>query len=227
MNLLYRKTCRVCGSHAIEQSIDLGEQYLQGAFVKADTKAPPLRKIPTALMRCDPTQDEEACGLLQMACSVPPDILYSTYWYRSGTNRTMRDHLCEIATETTDFIGRKNATVLDIGCNDGTLLRAYPNTLKKIGIDPSDAVIGVKGEFLVIRDRFPSAKLLDALKGERLDAVTSIAMFYDLESPVSFAKSVKQVLAQDGVWVFAHDSNVCSESHRADFIRISFGSTFD
>jgi hypothetical protein len=36
---------------------------------------------------------EDGCGLLQLAHSFPPEILYANYWYRSGTNATMRDHL--------------------------------------------------------------------------------------------------------------------------------------
>ena len=67
MHLIHRKTCRVCGSSALTKVIDLGEQYLQGSFVKPGKELPPMRKIPTTLLRCDPTKDENACGLLQMA----------------------------------------------------------------------------------------------------------------------------------------------------------------
>src|SRR3989442_1278337 len=97
MHLTYRKTCRICGSTALTKVIDLGEHHLQGSFIKAGKEMPALRKIPTELVRCDPTIDEGACGLLQMATSVPSLILYSSYWYRSGTNQTMRDHLKGIA----------------------------------------------------------------------------------------------------------------------------------
>jgi hypothetical protein len=107
MHLTYRKTCRICGSKALTKVIDLGEQYLQGSFIKAGKETPPLRKIPTELVRCDPTVDEHACGLLQMATSVPTPVLYSAYWYRSGTNQTMRDHLKGIAEQAVEFIGRK------------------------------------------------------------------------------------------------------------------------
>ena len=83
MHLIYRKACRVCGSTALSKVIDLGEHHLQGSFVKQGKEIPPMRKIPMALLRCDPTKDEKACGLLQMECTVPPEILYSAYWYRS------------------------------------------------------------------------------------------------------------------------------------------------
>ncbi len=202
MHLTYRKTCRVCGSTALTKVIDLGEQYLQGSFVKPGKEIPPLRKIPCTLVRCDVTKDERACGLLQMAHSVPPEILYSAYWYRSGTNNTMRNHLRGIVEEALDITGRKeNAKVLDIGCNDGTLLGYYPNNYEKFGIDPSDVAKEVK-QAKVVQDVFPSKKLKRLIGEENVDIITSIAMFYDLEDPVGFAKSVKEHLTWDGVWIF-------------------------
>ena len=99
MHLVFRKSCRVCGSTALTPVINLGDQYLQGSFVKPGKEMPPMRKIPMSLVRCDPTIDERACGLLQMEHTVPPEILYSAYWYRSGTNNTMKNHLQTIVNK--------------------------------------------------------------------------------------------------------------------------------
>jgi SAM-dependent methyltransferase len=145
-------------------------------------------------------RDEQACGLLQMEYTVPPEVLYSVYWYRSGTNATMRNHLAGIAEEGTALLGRPTARVLDIGCNDGTLLSAFPKTFTKIGIDPSDLAREVPEGIKVVRELFPSEELLSVLNGEQLDIVTSIAMFYDLEDPIAFARAVKKILAPHGIW---------------------------
>src|SRR5215831_16954155 len=183
MHLVHRKTCRVCQSSALTKVIDLGEQYLQGSFVKPGRQSPPLRRVPTSLVRCDPMRDEKACGLLQMEYTVPPEVLYSVYWYRSGTNATMRGHLAWIAEEGAALLGKPTARVLDIGCNDGTLLAAYPKGFTKYGIDPSDLAREVPKGIKVVRELFPSEELVSILAGEKLDIVTSIAMFYDLEDP--------------------------------------------
>ncbi|MCI0563160.1 MAG: hypothetical protein MN733_32175, partial [Nitrososphaera sp.] len=151
MHLTYRKTCRICGSSALTQVIDLGEQYLQGSFIKEGKGATVLRRIPTRLVRCNPTLDERACGLLQTEVSVPSVILYSTYWYRSGTNQTMRDHLKGIATIALNFVAMEKVRVLDIGCNDGTLLRFYGETAERFGIDPSDIAQEIVGDVTVVR----------------------------------------------------------------------------
>ena len=202
MHLIHRTTCRVCGSAALTKVIDLGEQYLQGSFVKPGKEMPPTRKIPMSLVRCDPMRDEHACGLLQMEHTVPPQVLYSAYWYRSGTNNTMRSHLQAIAEEAAALVEKPDARVLDIGCNDGTLLGYYPDSFQKFGVDPSDLAQEVKSDVQVVQDIFPSEELTTLLAGKPCDIVTSIAMFYDLENPVAFTKSVKDVLAPEGVWIF-------------------------
>ena len=201
MQLIHRKSCRVCNSTSLTKVIDLGMQYSQGLFVKEGVQMPPLERFPTALVLCDPSKDKNACGLLQMESTVPKEVLYSNYWYRSGTNNTMRNHLKDIVNEAISILNKNKGLVLDIGCNDGTLLNFYSNNFEKYGIDPSNAISGSKGEFTTIKDFFPSKKLIAELKDKKFDIVTSIAMFYDLEDPLSFAKAVKDILSDKGIWI--------------------------
>lgn len=193
----------MCGSTALTPVIDLGDQHLQGSFLKPGKTGVPLRRIKCSLVRCDPMRDEQACGLLQMERSVPPGILYSSYWYRSGTNNTMRTHLAGIVQTALKMTGiRGNASVLDIGCNDGTLLKAYPPNIKRFGVDPSDVAQGVGDGITVIQDVFPSPELSAKSGGTGFDIITSIAMFYDLESPVNFVREIRKCLTPDGLWIF-------------------------
>lgn len=201
MHIRKRNTCRVCGSTSLKKVIDLGPQYLQGSFVKPGKEMPSKRKIDCTLVRCNPEEDENACGLLQMEHSVPPEILYAAYWYRSGTNNTMRNHLNGIVQSVMELVQKPKASVLDIGCNDGTLLGYYPDNFTKYGVDPSDVAQEVRGA-TVVQDIFPSETLSKLLEGKKLDVITSIAMFYDLEDPVGFVKGIKRFLAEDGIWIF-------------------------
>jgi SAM-dependent methyltransferase len=201
VHLKYRRSCRACGSAALTPVTNLGEQYLQGSFVKPGKVLPPTRRIPLQLVRCDPTLDEHACGLLQLSHSTPPEVLYAQYWYRSGTNQTMRRHLTEIANEASDLVKPTSAHVLDVGCNDGTLLRSYPDEYIKVGIDPSDIAAESAEEFTIIQDLFPSPELRARSAGKPFDIITSIAMFYDVEDPVAFVLDIKSMLDENGVWV--------------------------
>jgi SAM-dependent methyltransferase len=200
MHLTHRTTCRVCKSSSLTKVIDLGEQHLQGSFLKPGRQVPPLRRVPTSLVRCNPELDEKACGLLQTEHTVPPEVLYSVYWYRSGTNATMTNHLGALAEEAAALYGKPGARVLDIGCNDGTLLKAYPGSFAKFGVDPSDLANEVPAGITVVHDLFPSDDLFHALEGKPCDIVTSIAMFYDLEDPIAFARAIKRALSPDGLW---------------------------
>jgi SAM-dependent methyltransferase len=198
----YRQTCRVCGSNRLTPVIDLGEQYLQGSFVKPGMLMPPTRKLPTQLVRCDVTKNENGCGLLQLAHSFPSEILYANYWYRSGTNQTMRNHLAGIVKSAVSIVKRPKLTVLDIGCNDGTLLDNYPKDTKRYGVDPSDIANEIRDRVTVVNTVFPSEQAIAVIPVGGIDVVTSIAMFYDLEDPVGFAKSIQRLLTPDGIWIF-------------------------
>jgi hypothetical protein len=100
---------------------------------------------------------------------------------------------------------RPDDVVLDIGSNDGTLLAGYETPrISKTGIDPT----GVKfaqyyPDDVELIPEFFSAEVFRArLPGRTARLITSIAMFYDLEEPVGFARQVAGILAEDGIWHF-------------------------
>ena len=90
----------------------------------------PEPKLPLQLVRCDPVDDPAACGLVQLRHTVPGSALYYAYWYRSGINRSMTENLHEIAARRRPAVGglRPGDLVVDIGCNDGTLLDGYADS---------------------------------------------------------------------------------------------------
>ncbi len=200
MNIRHRQTCRVCSNPNLVEVIDLGGQFLQGAFCKKGLPSPSLRKIPTKLVRCDTSKNENACGLVQMSVTTPPEILYSNYWYKSGVSNTMRKHLLSVVESCLSLVPNPSH-VIDLAANDGTLLSNYPNDIKKIAVDPSDIARSIKIQNCeVINDLFPNKYL--SSKKIKFDIVTTIAMFYDIENPVEFVRKIKEILSPDGIWVF-------------------------
>jgi hypothetical protein len=198
-NVIHRQTCRVCGNEHLTTILDLGSMYLQGSFVKEGYPKPPERKVPLELMWCDTTKYEYGCGLVQLSKTVSQDILYSTYWYRSDTNTTMKNHLKDIADMVTGYFTMKPVNVLDIGCNDGTMLSYYPTYFNRYGVDPSNAIYDIKDDSIFkVKDVYPTNKL----KGQQFSAITSIAMLYDLEEPTVFVNIIYNQLTDDGIWVF-------------------------
>jgi hypothetical protein len=127
------------------------------------------------------------------------------YGYRSGLNRSMVEHLTQKVRELERLADLKpGATVLDIGSNDATSLKAYATpSLKRVGIDPTGAKFRqyYPDDVRLVPDFF-SAHAYRATGAAPASVVTSIAMFYDLEDPVAFAREVESVLAPGGVWHF-------------------------
>jgi hypothetical protein len=127
------------------------------------------------------------------------------YGYRSGLNGSMVRHLTsKIQMLEKRFDLRTGDAVLDIGSNDATSLKAYTVPgLQRIGIDPTGAKFrAYYPDDLVLVADFFSAKAYRSTGAPAPRIITSIAMFYDLEDPVGFARDIESILAPDGVWHF-------------------------
>jgi hypothetical protein len=203
-SLTTRTTCRICNSPHLAPVLSLGDQHIAGAFAEPGGEQPVQRAIPLELVRCDMTRDQDACGLIQTRHTVPGSILYHSYWYRSGVNRTMTENLHGIARQAEELVAlTPGDLVIDIGCNDGTLLDGYTaDRLRYLGFDPSDVSrYAVEKGYDVERDFYSYEALRRRHSDRKAKVVTSIAMFYDLEDPSAFVADVAQALADDGVWV--------------------------
>ncbi|WP_233883398.1 class I SAM-dependent methyltransferase [Paraburkholderia flagellata] len=190
--------CRVSGSSHQIPVLNLGHQALTGVFPKSADE--PVTQGPLELVW------SPGSGLLQLAHSYEPSEMYGdNYGYRSGLNQSMVDHL----TDKIAYLERLKPlsagdVVLDIGSNDCTTLRAYRTTgLRRIGIDPTGKKFReyYPEDVRLVPDFF-SADAYRSVEGRPAKIVTSIAMFYDLEAPIEFAKQIESILADDGVWHF-------------------------
>ena len=190
--------CRVSGSPHLVPVLDLGRQALTGVF-PADA-AQDVTEGPLQLVWCPDS------GLLQLAHSYEPSEMYGdNYGYRSGLNQSMVDHL----THKVRYLERlvplgSGDVVLDIGSNDATTLKAYAVAgVRRIGIDPTARKFAeyYPADFALVPDFF-SADAYRSVEKKPARIITSIAMFYDLESPVAFAQQIASVLAEDGIWHF-------------------------
>ncbi|MGA9391190.1 MAG: class I SAM-dependent methyltransferase [Candidatus Sulfotelmatobacter sp.] len=189
--------CRVCAG-SLDEILSLGNQYVSTFLAPEQPDGP---KAPLELVLC------QQCRLLQLRHTVPGEMMYQEYWYRSGTNQTMRDALADISGAAAKLVNLKAGdSVLDIGCNDGTLLGSYTEQgVYKIGFDPAQNLASLsrqKADKVLVgffdADRF----LADPdLRNLRPKVITSIAMFYDLEDPRKFVADIRRIMHPDGVWI--------------------------
>jgi hypothetical protein len=205
------KKCRVCGSQKIKIVLSLGNQYLS-EFRKDDVKSP---LFPLDLVVC------KECGQVQLGESVPSELLYTdNYGYRSGINDTMRKHLSALTEEAYKIMPM--GPFVDIGSNDGTLLKSYPDVASRIGFDLvskfSDDYKNTDITFCCrsfdkdhYLSRFPKAGI-----------ITAISMFYDIEDPAKFLLQLRECLTENGIIVIQQNylvsmlnntsfDNICAE----------------
>lgn len=186
----------------MESIVDLGVQYLTGVFPTA-LEADKVGKGPLELVLC---AGEQGCGLVQLRHSYPPGEMYGeSYGYRSGLNPTMVSHLRHLVSRSREIVKlRPGDAVLDIGSNDGTTLSFFEESFKLVGIDPAATKYErfYRPDIERVAEFFSAKVAIRSLGGQKAKLILSIAMMYDLEDPVAFAREVAQCLSPDGLWVF-------------------------
>lgn len=189
--------CRICKGDKLVDVIDLGEQVITSRFPKLGDFSTPKTKI--VLCMC------KECSLLQLRYTTESSEMYENengYGYRSGLNNTMRTHLKNYNEEIRNLVELKEGdVVVDIGSNDATMLKFYPDTLKRIGVDPTGKQFK---EFYENVDLVPNYFTFENYNrdypNQKCKIVSSISMFYDLPDPVQFAKDIYMILEDDGIW---------------------------
>lgn len=196
--IVEQTTCRLCGRGGLAPLLSLGEQC---AVAFLDSPDEPAVRAPLELVFCDPARG--GCALVQLRHTLDHDLLYRRYWYRSGISTTMVTALADVAAAAERIAGlRPGHLVVDIGCNDGTLLRQYSvQGLDKVGFEPSNLWTLAADAGRIVHDYFHAAPFLELAGPRRAKAITSIAMFYDLEDPNAFVRDILACLAPDGVWI--------------------------
>jgi hypothetical protein len=190
--------CRVSKSKHLISILNLGEQVLTGVFPKHKEEI--ISRGPLELVWCPES------GLLQLAHSYPSNEMYGeNYGYRSGLNQSMVDHLSnKIQKLEQKYDIKSRDVVVDIGSNDGTLLKGYKTQgLHRIGIDPTgNKFRSFYPQDITLIPDFFSADALKTATNKPAKMITSIAMFYDLSDPVAFARDICSSLSHDGIWHF-------------------------
>lgn len=194
-------SCRVCGSKNLTPILSLGDLYVSNFFDSPDNSKGV--KAPLELVLCDAKNG--GCGLLQLKHTVSAEEMYRNYWYRSGINKTMTDELNDIAGKAAKIADLKAGDyAIDIGANDGTLLRGYKiSGLNTVGFEPAKNLeqYGKEETTKIIVDFFNQSAWQKEFGEAKAKVITAIAMFYDLDDPNAFVSDVIKCLDDNGVFI--------------------------
>lgn len=198
---IHRNSCAFCDSQALEQIIDFGEMALAGAFLKPEQFAAEPR-YPLRVFFCT------HCCALQLLDIVDPAELFSRYFYFSSAIRSLQEHFVDYAGEVvTRFLTPEKATVLEIGCNDGVLLKpvADRGVRTVIGVDPAANVVQTIADprIQVVNDFFGSRVAANIReKYGPADLVFANNVYAHIPDINDVTRGVAQLLGPDGVFVF-------------------------
>lgn len=195
-----KTACLVCSSGNVDQFLDLGETALANQFLRKEEVESGETKYPLRVGFC------RNCTHVQLMDSVPPLEMFEDYLYISSASDTLKNHLWDLSDEVTRHYGLGSTDlVIDIGCNDGTLLEGFKRRgVRTLGVDPaqnlaerasSSGIERYTGLFTAA-----SAKEIVAKWGPA-SLVTATNTFPHIQNLSDFLDGMKTVLKPRGVFV--------------------------
>lgn len=182
--------CRCCGSDRLFQYLDLGNQPLANSYHKGED----LPHFPLRVNLC------EQCFHSQLSIVVEPALMFKHYLYVSGTTYTFRKHCEDLAADARGRCSSEKPRVLDIACNDGTLLGYFRDLGCEVqGVDPAENLRALTEEkgIPVIVDYWGRGTAPKQLDG-KFDIITGTNVFAHVHDISGFLDDCKEVLADDG-----------------------------
>ena len=157
-----RTVCALCGAPAssLTEAMALAPTPPANEFVRAEDRDRPQDLIPLTLLLCG------RCGHLQLAEIVDPQRLFQHYVYVSGTSSVFVQHFFRLAEEmTARFVLGPSSFVVDVGSNDGTLLKQFQalGVTGVLGVDPAVEIVGWTGPTTTVSPASPQAPATGAL----------------------------------------------------------------
>ncbi len=196
----HRSECRICRGRDIVKVLSFGPTPLANAFLKANETRRMEQYFPLDVYLC------EICGLVQLMDVVSPEILFKDYVYVSSTSSVFVAHFKGFAGSVYErFRLAPESLVIDIGSNDGVLLRPFQELgTRVLGVEPDRALsalarkVGV--ETMTSFFTLSVAKKILKTHG-RADVITATNVFAHIDDIHTLAKGVSALLKKDGVFI--------------------------
>lgn len=187
---------------------------LAGEFSASRQDAECARRYPLTWVQCPD------CTLVQVLEDVDDEGLFSAYHYASSTVPGLVRHFGAYARHLEALVAKDKARVLEIGCNDGVLLRQLPSSWDRTGVDPSDVArtAAIDG-YRLVPEPFTSALADQLLSDGPFELVTSSNTLAHVTDLGDVFAGVASVLSDDGIFSLeVHDLDATLESGQWDTI---------
>jgi SAM-dependent methyltransferase len=188
--------CRGCHADTgrLREALRLDPMPLAGQFCASLEEAQAALVFPLTWLQC------VDCGMLQVLEDVSDDLLFKRYNYASSTVGGLVRHFEAYAAYLAQRVGvSREARVLEIGCNDGVLLRRLPTSWRRVGVDPSDvAKAAVDRDYELISAPFTSRLAREMAPRGKFDVITASNCLAHISDIRDVLFGIKELLADDG-----------------------------
>lgn len=200
ITLYTRSDCRLCGCEDLEPVLELAPSALADDYLPPGQAGRSLERHPLRVRRCP------SCGQVQLGEVASPEAIYGDYIYRTASSPGLEAHFDDYAADAIERLGLRPGTrALDLGCNDGALLRALGRRgLVPFGVEPARKIASqLEATGIEVYASFFSPELADTIRDERgeFGLVTANNVLANVDEVATFVEGVARLLAPDGVFV--------------------------
>jgi SAM-dependent methyltransferase len=197
----HRDSCRLCRGADLTKVLALTPTPPANAFVTQAELSAPQAAFPLDVWMCN------GCGHVQLLDVVDPSILYAHYVYVSGTSPVFVRHFEQYANYVaSQFNPAAGSLVLDIGSNDGTLLRFFQDAGHKVlGVEPAEEISEASRQAgIPTLTGFFGEQLAERIAQEHGQAsvITANNVAAHIDDLAGVMRGVAKLLTRDGVFVF-------------------------
>ncbi len=172
--------------------LDLGVQPLVNNLFNTKEKSFSAKRYPMAA-----TIDSNL--LIQLDTSIPSEKLYESYLYHSAVNKPYTYH-CQRLWHSIKQL--KHETIIDIGGNDGTLLKSFRSQTKDhLNLINVDASSSFREENLEVGIDYVNAYFGKDLDLPKADIITSTNVFQHTPGVEKFLEGIAKHLSLHGTWI--------------------------
>jgi SAM-dependent methyltransferase len=194
------RECLVCGAARVQMFLDLGETALANQFLRSDEINSSEAMYPLRVGFC------HGCGHVQLLDSVPPRAMFENYLYISSASDTLRNHLWDLSDALVRRYGLgAGDLVVDIGCNDGTLLEGFKrHGVRPLGVDPAENLAELAAGKGIDRhmDLFTANSANEIVsRWGKASLITATNTFPHIQNLSDFIQGIKTALKPGGIFV--------------------------
>jgi hypothetical protein len=192
--------CILCAERSVEEFLDLGSTALANKFIPKEDLDAEEPKFPLKVGFC------HSCHHVQLIEQVPPHVMFDHYLYVSSASETLKNHLWDLSDKITERcrLGTDDL-VIDIGCNDMTLLHGFKRYgVRTLGIDPAQNLADLTAQNGIERCtalfNLGTAKRVIERRG-KASVITATNTFPHIQDLQDFVRGIKTALKPCGTFV--------------------------